>query len=87
MQALEDASSIEEMSQYYANANEVSEEEIDNDPEVARDWRQSTLINTFLGLDENKGATSGMSQEQKIQFAKERLKKNADNLLGVMNRV
>ena len=40
--------------------------------------RQEQLIQTFLNLDVNKNALQGMSEEEKIDFAQERLKKNAE---------
>ena len=48
--------------------------------------RQQELVNTFLGLDQNKNALADMSQEEKVSFAQERLKKNAANLLDMMER-
>ena len=48
--------------------------------------RQEQLIQTFLGLDANKNALQGMRDEEKQVFAKERLKKNADNLLNIMDK-
>lgn len=49
--------------------------------------RQQELIDTFLGLDTNKSITENMTDEQKTDFAKERLKKNAGNLLDMVDRV
>lgn len=48
--------------------------------------RQAQLVQTFLGLDSNKNALQGMSEEEKNAFAQERLKKNASNLLTMMSR-
>ena len=48
--------------------------------------RQQELVNTFLGLDQNKNVLADMSQEDKVIFAQERLKKNATNLLDMMDR-
>lgn len=48
--------------------------------------RQQELVNTFLGLDQNKNTLEGMPQEEKVSFAQERLKKNASNLLDMMDR-
>ena len=70
MQALEDATALDE---------ESSDE--------ARVQRQQEMVNTFLGLDANKNALEGKTEEEQKQFARERLKKNASNLLGMMNKV
>ena len=48
--------------------------------------RQQQLVQTFLGLDANKNAIQGMSEEEKVTFAQERLKKNASSLLNMMDR-
>jgi len=48
--------------------------------------RQQELVNTFLGLDQNKNVLADMSEEEKAGFAQERLKKNAANLLDIMDR-
>lgn len=48
--------------------------------------RQQRMINTFLGLDANKNAIQNMDAEEATAFARERLKKNADNLLDMMDR-
>lgn len=48
--------------------------------------RQQELVETFIGLDANKNVLKGMSQEEQIAFAQERLKKNASSLLNVMDR-
>ena len=48
--------------------------------------RQEELIQTFLGLDINKNVLADMSQEEQVEYAQERLKKNAANLLNMMDR-
>lgn len=48
--------------------------------------RQQELIKTFLGIDANKNATEGMSDEEKTDFAVERLKKNANSLLDTIDK-
>lgn len=48
--------------------------------------RQQRMINTFLGLDANKNAIQNMDAEEANAFARERLKKNADNLLDMIDR-
>lgn len=48
--------------------------------------RQQKMIQTFLGLDANKNAIQNMDAEEAIAFARERLKKNADNLLDMIER-
>ena len=45
------------------------------------------LIDTFLNLDANKSITENMSNQEKIDFTTSRLKKNADNLLSMINRI
>lgn len=83
MQSLEDAASIDEMPMYLEQDNQVT----DNDSEeLQKVRRQSQLVQTFLGLDQNKNVLENMSEEEKIAFAQERLKKNATNLLDMMNR-
>lgn len=54
--------------------------------DAATQERQKELLNTFLGLDQNKNILSTMSEEEKVSFAQERLKKNATNLLDMMER-
>ena len=46
--------------------------------------RQQQLVNTFLGIDANKNVLQGMSQEEQQAYAQERVKKNAQNLLNMM---
>lgn len=48
--------------------------------------RQQELVKTFLGLDSNKNAIDGMSEEEQTNFAVERLKKNAQGLLETMDK-
>jgi hypothetical protein len=55
-----------------------------NDAETQE--RQVELIETFLGLDANKNVLSEMSEEEQTAFAKERLKKNAGQLLDIMDK-
>ena len=83
MQSLEDAATIDEMPVYLSEDNQVT----DNDnEELQKVKRQSQLVQTFLGLDQNKNVLENMSEEEKVAFAQERLKKNATNLLDMMNR-
>lgn len=60
------------------------DEEASSEEEAAR---KQDLIDTFLKLDANKNAVSDMSEEEKIDFATERLKKNATGLLTMMDRM
>ena len=83
MQSLEDASTIDEMPIYLQEDNQINQN--DNE-DLQRVKRQSQLIQTFLGLDANRNALEGMSEEEKIAFAQERLKKNATGLLDMMDR-
>jgi hypothetical protein len=83
MQSLEDASTIDEMPIYLQEDNQITQN--DNE-ELQKVKRQSQLIQTFLGLDANRNALEGMSEEEKVAFAQERLKKNAIGLLDMMNR-
>lgn len=48
--------------------------------------RQQRMINTFLGLDANKNTIQNMDAEEADAFARERLKKNSDNLLDMMDK-
>lgn len=48
--------------------------------------RQQELVQTFLGLDANKNALEGKSEEEKVAFAEERLKKNATSMLDMMDK-
>lgn len=48
--------------------------------------RQKTLIDTFLGLEINKNAIKDMSESEKTTFAIERLQKNAEGLLNMIDR-
>ena len=49
--------------------------------------RKQELIDTFLKLDANKSVIENMSDEEKVDFAKDRLKKNADSLLLTMGNM
>lgn len=83
MQALKDASTIDEMPIYLQEDNAIRPEDNENLKKVKR---QSQLVQTFLGLDANKSTISNMNEQEKVAFAQERLKKNADNLLNIMNK-
>lgn len=82
IQSLEDASTIDEMPVFM----EQSQITQNDNEELQKVKRQSQLIQTFLGLDANRNALENMSEEEKVAFAQERLKKNATNLLDMMNR-
>ena len=77
------SSSYTQAMQTLADASAIQEEAADE----AQAARQEKLIQTFLGLDANKSITEGMEAAEKDAFARERLKKNADGLLGMMNRI
>lgn len=49
--------------------------------------RQKKLINTFLTLDDNKNVLDTMSDTEKQDFAISRLKKNATDILDVMQKM
>ena len=49
--------------------------------------RKADLIDTFLNIDANKNATKDMSNAEKVDFATERIKKNADSLLSMIDKV
>lgn len=48
--------------------------------------RQNALIAQFLSLNDNKSITENMTNEEKVAFAKERLKKNATSLLDIIKQ-
>ena len=73
----------------YAHAMQVLEDASTIDRQTSDEQtaaRQEELIKTFLGLDANKNVTANMSEEQKQSFARERLKKNADGLLEMIQK-
>lgn len=49
--------------------------------------KKQDLIDTFLNLDANRSATENMNDQEKIDFATSRIKKNADSLLSMMDRI
>lgn len=57
--------------------------EAKNDAQIER---QKELVRTFVGLDMNKNAMKDMTAEQKVEFAQERLKKNATRLLDMIDK-
>ena len=57
----------------------------DVDTETAR--RQEDLIKTFLGREENQNTIKDMSDEEKQAFAVERLQKNAQSLLSMIEKM
>lgn len=64
------------------DASKLDEEATDEEQAA----RQEEMVKTFLGMDINKNAIKGMSEEEQRAYARATLKENADNLLDIIDK-
>lgn len=83
LQKLGDAAYINEL-ENYTGAEAITEQD---DEKTQKEKRQSHLINEFINSKANVAALANMSEQEKIEYAKERLMQNSRDILTMMHRL